>query len=287
MTGFGRATHDFGKYKVSVEIKSLNSKSLDLKMRVPPAYRERELELRRIINSDIQRGKVDFVLDVTYPDGNSIYGVDGAAFKSYYKELSGLADGVGLDHGDMLYTITRLPGVVTTRDELVSDEEWEDVQKIVNEAVKIFQAFRLADGKPMADDFRARALHIASLLANIEPFEKARIERLRTRLGQNLTETLKTSMDTNRFEQELIFYLEKLDVTEEKVRLRQNCEFFIQELDNADTTEKGRKLGFISQEIGREINTLGSKANDSDIQRLVVEMKDDLEKIKEQLANIL
>ena len=286
MTGFGRASRNFGRYTITVEIKSLNSKSLDLKMRLPLTYREKDLQIRNRINDEIERGKVDFHLDVNYPDGSHDFTINQPVFKSYFGELDSLAKEHNISPGDLLYTITRLPEVVKPTEKLVSEEEWTDVEQMINEAIQIFKTYRLHDGEPIDRDFRFRVNLISDLLNQVEPLEKGRIEKIRERMMHNLEEMVVNKMDQNRFEQEVVYYLEKYDFTEEKTRLRQHCEYFIKELESQESS-KGRKLGFIVQEMGREINTLGSKANSADIQHLVVNMKDEMEKIKEQLANVL
>jgi uncharacterized protein (TIGR00255 family) len=195
---------------------------------------------------------------------------------------------LGVDRGDLVQTIMRIPNVVTTEEDAIDEEEWGTVRSVVEEAMEQFSAFRRSEGDALENDLRLRIENIKNLHEQVDPFEKGRVDRLRSRLSQNLEEYMgKDNVDENRFEQEVLFYLEKIDITEEKVRLDQHCKFFLEQLDSKKTAVKGRKLSFIGQEIGREINTLGAKAYSSDIQRLVVGMKDELEKIKEQVANIV
>jgi uncharacterized protein (TIGR00255 family) len=286
MTGFGKASKIFENYTIKAEIRSLNSKQLDLKTRIPMAYREYEHEIRRMLESSILRGKADFSLEVEYPEGGREVQVDRGLFLSYHRQLSGLAEETGLSSEHLLNAIVRLPNVVSAGAETVSEQEWHDAQSVVEQALEAFRSFRVSDGRPIEADLRMRVELILQGLAELEPFEAGRVERVRQRLLQHLAEWAKMYVDENRLEQELVFYLEKYDLTEEKLRLRQHCAYFLEEMSGADPA-KGRKLGFIAQEMGREINTIGSKANAAEIQRLVVCMKDELEKMKEQLANIL
>lgn len=286
MTGFGRVTKRFDKYAITVEVRSLNSRNLDLKIRIPSSYREREIEVRRLVDAEVVRGKVDLTLDVQYPEGDRDGIINRNVFLGYHRELSALAEETGLSTANLLYTITRLPNVLSSTDELVSDEEWEDARTVLEEAIAQFRTFREHDGEPIEKDFLLRIGLIMKGLEEVGLHEASRIEKVRQRLRQNLEEWVKAYVDENRLEQELIFYLEKYDITEEKVRLRQHCDYFLLELNGPDLG-KSRKLGFIAQEIGREVNTIGSKANSAEIQRIVVGMKDELEKIKEQLSNVL
>ncbi len=286
MTGFGKAAKIFERYSIKAELRSLNSKQLDLKVRCPAAFREHEQEIRRMVETAVVRGKVDFCLEVDYPEGARGVQVDRGLFLSYYAQLSGLARETGLSSEHLLNTIVRLPNVVSSGGEGVSEQEWEDTRSVIERALAEFLAFREKDGRPIETDMRLRVDLIRQHLLELEPFEADRVERVRQRLRQHLAEWAKVYVDENRLEQELVFYVEKFDLTEEKLRLRQHCDYFLEELLGKDPS-KGRKLNFIAQEMGREINTLGSKANAAEIQRCVVGMKDELEKIKEQLANVL
>ncbi len=287
MTGYGRATKTYGDKTINVEVRSLNSKFTDLRLKAPQNLKEKEIELRRLVMEFAQRGKLELTVEIKSAQGDDAYGLNLPLFRRYYRELDQLADELGMARGDMMQAIIRLPNVVSTEEDEIPEEEWEVLHAALNEALQKFNQFRRSEGSAMEADLRMRIDNILSLLGQVEPHELERIERLRDRLRRNLEEFLgKDRVDDNRFEQEVIFYLEKMDITEEKVRLAQHCRYFIEEMDK-QVEVKGRKLAFIGQEIGREINTLGAKAYSSDLQKLVVSMKDDLEKIKEQVANIV
>jgi uncharacterized protein (TIGR00255 family) len=288
MTGFGRAVRTVDSKQYTVEIRSLNSKYTDLRLKIPSNFKEKEYELRKLISDHAQRGKVDVTIEIKSMKGDSEYGINAPLFRRYFSELEKLIGDLGVDRGDLVQTIMRIPNVVTTEEDAIDEEEWGTVRSVVEEAMEQFSAFRRSEGDALENDLRLRIENIKNLHEQVDPFEKGRVDRLRSRLSQNLEEYMgKDNVDENRFEQEVLFYLEKIDITEEKVRLDQHCKFFLEQLDSKKTAVKGRKLSFIGQEIGREINTLGAKAYSSDIQRLVVGMKDELEKIKEQVANIV
>lgn len=285
MTGYGRESVPYKDKIITVEIRSLNSKFTDMRLKIPQNYKEKETELRRVVMERVERGKVDLMIEVKSHQGDDEYGLNTALFKKYFRELSKLAEELGMPKGDLLPAILRLPNVVATDADEIEEEEWEMVMKTLDDALNSFEKFRLAEGKAMEDDMRTRVNCIREFLGKLDPHETERVTRLRQRLYQNLEEYLgKDKIDENRFEQEIMYYLEKIDVTEEKVRLEQHCIYFLEEMDK-NYAQKGRKLSFISQEMGREINTLGAKAYSSEIQKLVVGMKDELEKIKEQVAN--
>ncbi|MBK7409347.1 MAG: YicC family protein [Saprospirales bacterium] len=287
MTGFGRASRSYADKLISAEVRSLNSKFSDLRFRVPSNFKEREQEIRRTITNRTERGKIDAVVDVKALQGEDGYTINEPLFRKYFREIESFANELGIEKGDIVQTILRIPNVVAGEDREISEEEWEATMAVVNEALDQFDQFRLTEGAALESELRDRIGNIREQLVKVPPFETERMDRLRQRLRQNLDEFLgKENVDENRFEQEVLFYLEKMDITEEKVRLEQHCIFFLEQLD-AQVMVKGRKLSFISQEMGREINTLGAKAYSADIQRLVVAMKDELEKIKEQVANIL
>lgn len=288
MTGYGRSQKTFDNQTICVEIKSINSKTFDLRVRLPLHYQSKEIEVRRILNTELIRGKVDFTLSVT-GNGASDFKIDNIAFQAYYNQLSELSGNYGIDKGDLLYTITRMPGVVLQNDEEVSEDEWSKIESVMKDAMNQLNAFRAQEGAVLLADMYLRVDQILSLLTQVEPLESGRIEKVRQRLNSNLEQFLPAAkIDENRFEQEVLYYLDKLDITEEKTRLAQHCAFFKEICtDRKDSLDKGKKLNFIIQEIGREINTLGSKANFAEIQRIVVGMKDEADKIKEQLANIL
>ncbi len=241
--------------------------------------------MRRTITDSTQRGKIDVNVDIKSISGEAEFTLNETLFKKYYRELSLLSSSLDMDKGDLMQAILKLPGVIAADNNTLEDEEWLVVEKTVKDALVAFKQFRMEEGGAMESDCTNRINTITRLLDTINPFETARVDRLKKKINNHMEEYVgKDNIDANRFEQEILYYLEKIDITEEKVRLAQHCKYFIEEL-SASKTLKGRKLSFISQEIGREINTLGSKANSSDIQHIVVQMKDELEKIKEQVAN--
>lgn len=287
MTGFGRTSRTIADKTLVVEIRSLNSKFTDMRFKFPPSFRERELELRRIITDRVERGKIDVLVEMKAMSAEEGQGINHTLFRRYHRELAALAAELSLPTGDMMQAILRIPNVVSSEEEPISDQEWERILEVVQEALEHFDNFRRTEGAVLSRDLQTRSENILRLLTQVPAFEAGRIERVRQRLSQNLEEFLgKENVDENRFEQEVLFYIEKMDITEEKVRLEQHCKYFIEQLLNKETLN-GRKLSFISQEMGREINTLGAKAYSADIQRLVVDMKDELEKIKEQVANLV
>ncbi len=287
MTGYGRATGSFEEKTITVEVRALNSKMTDLKLRLPGDYKEKEVELRKLVTDHAERGKIDVVVDVQNADGAAAVSLNEGLFRGYHRELSRIAGDLNIGQTDMLQAILRIPNVVAATSGEVNEDEWEAVCLTATKALDHFRAFRQQEGRALEADLRLRVANILLLLAEVAPFEKGRFERMRERLRGNMEEAVgKESLDSNRFEQEILYYLEKMDITEEKVRLEQHCKYFLEQVDNSKQSA-GRSLNFISQEMGREINTLGAKAYDADIQRLVVQMKDELEKIKEQLANVL
>ena len=286
MTGFGKKDAEFPGKKVTVEIRSLNSKQLDLNLKVSGVYREKEFELRSLVTKEICRGKVDFsiYMDYSHDDRDPIINKD--VFAAYLKQMNQLAkdNGIKMKNEPVFQTILRLPDVLKAEKQELTDGEWQAVYAAVLEAINQFNSFRVQEGEALRVDLTARVDAIAHKLAAIEPFEKERIETVKNRLKEAVSE-LQSQPDPDRFQQELIFYIEKLDVNEEKVRLSNHLKYFISTMNEEENA--GRKLVFIAQEMGREINTLGSKANHAAIQKLVVEMKDELEKIKEQVLNVL
>lgn len=285
MTGYGRSTKEIGSKTITAELRSLNSKFTDVRLKVPSNFREKEHELRKLISAKVERGKIDLSIEVKSLSGDDGFGLNVPLFKKYHESLSTIADEMGSGKDGIVAAILRIPNVVVSEEGDMDENEWKDVHTTVLEALDNFNSFRLAEGKAMEEDLRLRVENIKTALVEVDPFEKGRVTRLKNRLKQNLEEFMgKENVDENRFEQEVLFYLEKIDITEEKVRLGQHCSFFVEQLDSK-ATSKGRKLSFIGQEMGREINTLGAKAYSADIQRIVVRMKDDLEKIKEQIAN--
>lgn len=282
MTGYGKATAECTDKKVTVEIRSLNSKNLDINTRIPLLYREKELEIRKLLSERLQRGKVDFSINTESTAANKNQELNHEVIKAYMQEFKEVVS----DASDieLLSIVMRLPDVLKHSSDSIDDDEWKIVTDLMNQAIDNLNQFRLAEGSAIKEDFIKRIKNIEQLLSEVSPFESERIVTLKERFLKNLEE-LNTEYDQNRYEQELIYYIERLDITEEKVRLAQHCKYFIETL-NTDQSE-GKKLGFICQEIGREINTLGSKSNHSELQRIVVQMKDELEKIKEQILNIL
>jgi len=287
MTGFGKAICELPTKKVHIEIKSLNSKQLDLNTRIPAIYREKELEIRSELARQLQRGKVDVTIFVETMIPDKITQLNEQVISNYYQQLSSISQKLGIDSNtDFLRVIMPLPDTLKVEQTELDESEWVLIFKTIQQAVQAIDQFRLQEGKMLEADISDRAKIISGLLEQVPQFEKLRIEKIKSRIRENLAELAeKTKMDENRFEQELIYYLEKLDISEEKSRLENHLKYFFETFN--DDEPVGKKLAFITQEIGREINTLGSKANDTDMQRLVIQMKDELEKIKEQTLNVL
>jgi len=288
MTGFGKATFESSERKITVEIKSLNSKQSDVSVRLPQHYKEKELILRNEINQVLNRGKIDVNIWFNGNETDKSMQFNEALIKDYYIQLEKISTSIGrkLEDEQVLSLILRLPDVFKTDVKDIEEAEWLAVLETTKQALAEVDKFRIQEGVMLEKDFIYRIEKIAELLKSIEPYESERISKIRERINQNLIDNIdKASIDQNRFEQEIIFYLEKFDITEEKVRLGHHCTYFLDTMKNEEMA--GRKLGFITQEIGREINTIGSKANHTQIQKIVVQMKDELEKIKEQLLNIL
>lgn len=287
MTGFGKAECELSDRKVIIEIKTLNSKSLDIYTKIPGMYREKELEIRNELSKILQRGKIEFVLYYEYTNESKATTINSAVVKSYINQLSLLAKDLNISSNDQLLQIAmRLPDTLNTEREEINENDWKLVLETIVKAINQVDKFRIQDGNQLKEEFNNRIDLIEKYKNDVVPFEKARIEKLKIKLKENLRAWLdEKDIDKNRFEQEIIYYLEKIDISEEKARLSNHCKYFKEVMD--DVEPSGKKLGFITQEIGREINTLGSKANDSDIQKIVVLMKDELEKIKEQVLNIL
>lgn len=285
MTGFGRAEGLVADKKVTVEVRSLNSKQLDLFLKLPGIYKEKETELRQMLTERVVRGKCEVFVHSEPAPGAKRATFDAALVRAYYTELKDLVQDVDpRATTDLLALVLRMPDVNGSGREQLDADEWTGVRTLIDDAVAAFLSFREAEGAKLGDDLRGRCARIVTLLAEVEAQDGGRAERTRERIQSRLAE-LQAKVDQDRFEQELVFYLEKMDINEEKVRLRAHCSYFIETLDTEE--QQGRKLGFITQEMGREINTLGSKANDAGMQRQVVLMKDELEKIKEQVLNVL
>ena len=286
MTGYGKATAAAGTKTITVEVRSLNSKQLDLGVKMPAAYRSAEYEVRSMATAKVSRGKVDVYVGVedSSPTGSSR--VNAGIFGVYYRQITeaAAAAGIEIEEGEeIIPAILHLPDVMVSEKAEVSEEESAALLCATKEALEAMEAFRMQEGAILMADMSARVDTIGGLLARVEPFEVARVQAVKARILEHVA-AVGVTVDANRLEQEIVFWVEKLDITEEKVRLAKHCDYF---RETAGEKEAGRKLGFIAQEMGREINTLGSKANDVDIQKLVVQMKDELEKIKEQLLNIL
>jgi len=287
MTGYGLGVSDWKGMKVRVEIKSLNARTSEVRCKLPLSLRDKELEVRQWVLNELHRGKIDINIIYDESENASTSLINKSLFKRYYKELSGLKDELGIREGDLIQSIMRIPAVLSTGENLSDEEEWVCVKSVLHDAVLAIQKYRIDEGRVLSGELQSGVRKISDLLISVTPLESERIVRMKDRLRKLFDEYLSGQLtDQNRFEQELIYYIEKLDISEEKVRLAQHCQYFLDELGLPEP-EKGRKLGFIAQEMGREINTMGAKAQDSDIQFLVVAMKDELEKIKEQLANIL
>jgi uncharacterized protein (TIGR00255 family) len=285
MTGFGRSEGVVNERKVTVELRSLNSKQLDLLVKVPGIYKDREAELRLMVGERLQRGKVELVVACEQPQGAPRARLDRTLLRTYLDELRSIAHEMAPEAPtDLFAQALRMHEASVAPVERVGEEEWAAVAALVHRALDEMGRFRSSEGERLAAELRGRVDRISELLAEVEAMDDGRSERTRERLRTKLNE-LRQEVDEGRFEQELVYYLEKLDITEEKVRLRSHCAYFLETLATDDA--QGRKLGFIAQEMGREINTLGSKANDALIQRSVVHMKDELEKIKEQVLNVL
>ncbi|KGO81130.1 hypothetical protein Q763_08580 [Flavobacterium beibuense F44-8] len=281
MTGFGKSSLQLPTKKITVEIKSLNSKGLDLSVRMPSAYREMELKLRNQIAQRLERGKVDFSLFVEVTGEETSSKVNIPIVKAYINQMKEIVDG---DETELLKMAVRMPDALKTEREEIDENEWSSIQGVVDQALDNIQNFRVSEGIALEKEFLVRVSNILRLMKETVSYDNERIENVKTKLSNAIAE-LEVNVDENRFEQELIYYLEKMDITEEKVRLENHLNYFMETL--AGNEANGRKLGFITQEIGREINTMGSKSNHAQMQKLVVQMKDELEKIKEQVLNIL
>ncbi len=286
MTGYGKAEGVVENKKISVEVRSLNGKFLDCSLRVPGLYRQKEMLVRSKAAKEVVRGKVDISISYESLEGEQSFFINTGLLKNYYNGLSEVSKELNISEENVLGTLMKMPEVMRSEKQKLSEGEWVGIEKLIDEALVSFNSFRLAEGDVLQKEVEERVNEITSLLVQVEPFESERIETIKTRIRKNIDEIVsKDGFDKNRFEQELIFYMERFDITEEKVRLKAHCEHFIKTMN--DEEAQGKKLGFISQEIGREINTLGSKANHAEMQKIVVQMKDELEKIKEQALNIM
>jgi len=288
MTGYGKAVVTYKEKKINVEIKSLNSKALDLSTRIAPLYREKEMEMRQMVSTALVRGKVDLNVWIEKDAGADATPINSALVENYYRQIKDIAEKVGFEVApDMLLpTLMRMPDVLTkTEVETLADEEWAAVKQALIQAIEAITEFRRQEGAALQKKFIEKIDNIAALLASIEPYEKSRVEKIRQRIVDGLSTIPEVEYDKNRLEQELIYYIEKLDISEEKQRLTNHLRYFRETMEQDDC--QGKKLGFIAQEMGREINTTGSKSNLAEMQNIVVKMKDELEQIKEQVLNAL
>ena len=287
MTGYGKAVVEFGEKKINVEVKSLNSKTLDLSTRIAPIYREKEMQIRQMVAQALTRGKVDFSIWIEKDTVMDATPVNGALVANYYRQIKEITEQNNIpEPSDWLATLMRMPDVLTkTENETLTDEEWAAATKAIEKALDELKKFRLQEGAALQRKFNEKVDNIEALLKSIEPFEKSRVEKIRTRIIDGLKSIPEVEYDKNRLEQELIYYIEKLDISEEKQRLANHLKYFRETME--ETQGVGKKLGFIAQEMGREINTTGSKSNNAEMQNIVVKMKDELEQIKEQVLNAL
>ncbi len=286
MTGFGKANGSTGSNLITVEVKSLNSKFLELNLRLPAVYKDKDLELRNDVTRIVERGKVDFTVTIEQAPGSRKSAFNKESIRNYNEDFIELKKELSISSQDYLNIIMRLPNVLNLEKSEADPKEWKMIETLSKKALAMFNEFRVREGKVMQKDFEKRVQTVKEHLKKVEKIEPGRLKSIRSRLGKGLDEIEDfVQVDRNRFEQELIYYMEKIDITEEKVRLSTHLSFFLETLKDAESN--GKKLGFILQEIGREINTIGSKANDANIQRHVVEMKDELEKMKEQAANVI
>lgn len=287
MTGFGRAEGMVSGKQIIVEIKSLNGKQFELNAKLPPILRMYEMDVRNTLNNSLMRGSIDFNISVRQEGASKPMVINTALAVYYYQGMKQIAESLQINEDNMLSTLMRMPEVVTPEQDAVGAEDWQEIQKIVQTAAENLMEHRKHEGAALEKELSLRIANIEQLLANIIPLEGQRTEKIRNKITQSLREAVGAeNIDPNRFEQELIFYIERIDFTEEKTRLKQHCNYFHEIIKHNDIS-KGKKLGFILQEVGREINTLGAKANNAEIQQMVIEMKDELEKAKEQVLNIL
>lgn len=288
MTGYGKATAELSDKKINVEIKSLNSKAMDLSTRIAPLYREKEIEIRNEIAKALERGKVDFSLWIDKKDAcELITPINQDVVVAYYERIRTISETTGIPAPeDWFSTLLCMPDVMTKNDiQELSEEEWKAVHATVLQAIQNLVDFRIQEGAALEKKFREKISNIAKLLTSVDPYEKERVEKIKERITDALEKTISVDYDKNRLEQELIYYIEKLDINEEKQRLSNHLKYFINTME--DGSGQGKKLGFIAQEMGREINTLGSKSNHAEMQKIVVQMKDELEQIKEQVLNVM
>ncbi len=287
MTGFGEAVGNYNGKSLRAEVRSLNGKTTDIRVKVPNVYRTKELDIRNQVLEKAFRGKVDIAISFDAEEGDDSYQLNRSLMNQYYKDLADFATENNVTKEGLIPAILKIPNVLMLQDQALSEEEWTCCKNTIDLALAQFTDFRLSEGKAMAKDIEYQVSKVVSLLEDVVPFETERIVNLKDRLSKNIGNYVDdVNLDKNRMEQEILYYVEKLDITEEKIRLAQHCKYFLEVL-HGEQKVKGKKLSFISQEMGREMNTLGSKAQHSDIQQIVVNMKDALEKIKEQILNIV
>ena len=287
MTGYGKAVAVFQDKKICVEIRSLNGKAMDLSARVAPQFRSHEMEVRTLVTTMLERGKVDVSIWVEQGEKAEMPAINVAAMQGYIEQMTAASESLGIKLPENIFEVVlRMPEVIARKEVYeATDDEWSIVLECLNKAIEELLEFRRQEGVALAGKFQEKIANISSLLASVEPFEKERVEKIRLRIKDTLEKFLNVEYDNNRFEQELIFYIEKLDINEEKQRLANHLEYFVATMN--DERGQGKKLGFIAQEMGREINTLGSKSNHAEMQNIVVKMKDELEQIKEQVLNVM
>jgi len=285
MTGYGKAELNLTNANFTIEVRSLNSKQIDANVKMSSIYRDKEIGLTKLLSEKLQRGKIELSIWREKSESNSKYTLNTELIKEYFTQIEEITNILNLNNKDMMSSILKMPEVLVKGEEKADDNEWLEIQKGVDTAITNILQFRLDEGKKLETDITARINTLARLLVEVAPFANNRIEKIKKRLADKLAEIDTKNIDENRFEQELIYYLEKQDITEEQVRLDAHLDYFIETMKT--DSPNGKKLGFIAQEIGREINTIGSKSSDAGMQKIVVEMKDELEKIKEQLLNIL
>ena len=286
MTGFGKVTAELPAKKVTIELKALNSKQLDLFTRIPSIYREKEMEIRSILSQKLERGKIELIITIENIGKEIATKINASAVESYKKQIEEIAETLNISQPTEWFpTLLRLPDVIKTEMAEADEEEWNIVLKSIENAIGKLHEFRVQEGSMLHRLFEQKITNITELLKQVEPYEKERLEKIKTRITDNLQKLPDVQVDSNRLEQEMIYYIEKLDINEEKTRLTNHLKYFIETLNNHHG--QGKKLGFIAQEMGREINTLGSKSNHAEMQQIVVQMKDELEQIKEQVLNVL
>jgi len=285
MTGYGKSELNLQNANFTIEVRSLNSKQIDANVKMSSVYRDKEIGLRKLLSEKLQRGKIELSIWREKSESSSNYILNTEVAKDYFSQIKELNNSLDLDIKELMPSILKMPDVLVKGDEKGDENEWEEIEKGVNSAIENLLQFRLDEGSKLESDITSRIDKLTTLLSEIAPFAKNRINKIKESLSEKLTELDSKNIDENRFEQELIYYLEKQDITEEQVRLSAHLNYFLETMKT--DAPNGKKLGFISQEIGREINTVGSKSSDAEMQKIVVQMKDELEKIKEQLLNIL